>query len=621
MEQKIKKYPRYKAGQLLTNDNLNNSFDYLEEQIRINRTLSPGNGVIGGLDFDISSDGILTINQGRFITNNGYLVNFDKKDYSVDFKQLVKDKLSLDTVNLKGKNKFVLILKAYPTKITEVSGDIQTGNTKNEEETIVFDVDVVRDNMETVVESFMTTIAIMVNYDVYNEINRKIIQNLELVELRKSMLSYFISDRNDIVTFLEMLKTLSSTPSFSFVESCRKEIDFSISRMKNIISKDSTEIPQYFLFFVRDLHVEMCKIQTLIEKYSLKFLCFNSYEIPENSVELGSIYFKDNKFNKQMDWVAYNRVTDATIKEKKLLEERIIYLIFLMKDMISCFSNYRKSGDILKFEPLITDNFDKRMNKTIPSYYINKDSDISFNIHESHIKFRDDFVIDKYILKGDYWMEDVNKVYDTLSSYISEYSLPITLKKEQLYKKKDSSDFNDVMGSLGELNDYDYKIFSNVIHNFEYLLTDIYKDWYSYDNKIFTSVDNVTAQEIIESLNGEDNILEKQLKMYTSSDDYDPPFEGLKKTIMQRIHRYGVLFDLRAYTALKREMKKENFYHNEDEIIRMIVYLSKMVSNFPNDVRLSDTVESGKTFVLLHFNGNIVATATCSNYDSLLKIC
>ncbi|MCI5137147.1 MAG: hypothetical protein D3922_01735, partial [Candidatus Electrothrix sp. AR1] len=73
MKQEKITYPVFKKNQLLSDDDLNASFDYLDEQGRLTRANLIGTGIVCGLDVEISSDKI-TISPGQGITSDGYFI-------------------------------------------------------------------------------------------------------------------------------------------------------------------------------------------------------------------------------------------------------------------------------------------------------------------------------------------------------------------------------------------------------------------------------------------------------------------------------------------------------------------------------------------------------------------
>jgi uncharacterized protein YbcI len=75
MEQKKTIFPDYYPGQLLTSDNLNNSFSYLEEQDRLSRANLAGYGIVNGLITQLASDSI-KISAGTAFTSDGFSFSF-----------------------------------------------------------------------------------------------------------------------------------------------------------------------------------------------------------------------------------------------------------------------------------------------------------------------------------------------------------------------------------------------------------------------------------------------------------------------------------------------------------------------------------------------------------------
>jgi hypothetical protein len=76
-------YPMFQPDQLLTSDNLNQLFGYLEEQGRLTRTNLIGMGIVCGLEVKTSADGkSITITKGCGITSEGYLVSVPETTYT-----------------------------------------------------------------------------------------------------------------------------------------------------------------------------------------------------------------------------------------------------------------------------------------------------------------------------------------------------------------------------------------------------------------------------------------------------------------------------------------------------------------------------------------------------------
>lgn len=82
------KYPEFVPDQILTNENLNDLFLYLDEQGRMTRTSLLGMGIACGLEVKPAANGSsLVITKGTGITSEGYLVSTDPMTYTqrVDF--------------------------------------------------------------------------------------------------------------------------------------------------------------------------------------------------------------------------------------------------------------------------------------------------------------------------------------------------------------------------------------------------------------------------------------------------------------------------------------------------------------------------------------------------------
>lgn len=76
-------YPKFVADQVLTSDNLNDLFGYLDEQGRMTRTNLSGIGIVCGLKVKTAADGSsITITKGVGVTSSGYLVSVPEITYT-----------------------------------------------------------------------------------------------------------------------------------------------------------------------------------------------------------------------------------------------------------------------------------------------------------------------------------------------------------------------------------------------------------------------------------------------------------------------------------------------------------------------------------------------------------
>src|ERR1700733_5504482 len=73
-------YIVYEPDQVLTNDHLNETFNYLDQQNRWTRNKLIGIGIVCGFDI-VLSPGIIEITQGSGITSQGYLITQGTTDY------------------------------------------------------------------------------------------------------------------------------------------------------------------------------------------------------------------------------------------------------------------------------------------------------------------------------------------------------------------------------------------------------------------------------------------------------------------------------------------------------------------------------------------------------------
>ncbi|GAB3422907.1 hypothetical protein [Niabella aquatica] len=78
-----KVYPKFVPDQLLTSDDLNFLFGYLDEQGRLTRTNLIGIGIVCGLQVTTPANGsTVTISKGCGVTSAGYLINFEETTFT-----------------------------------------------------------------------------------------------------------------------------------------------------------------------------------------------------------------------------------------------------------------------------------------------------------------------------------------------------------------------------------------------------------------------------------------------------------------------------------------------------------------------------------------------------------
>ncbi len=74
-------YIVFEPDQVLTNDHLNETFNYLDQQNRWTRNKLIGIGIVCGLDI-VLNPGVIQINKGTGITSQGYLISQDTTEYT-----------------------------------------------------------------------------------------------------------------------------------------------------------------------------------------------------------------------------------------------------------------------------------------------------------------------------------------------------------------------------------------------------------------------------------------------------------------------------------------------------------------------------------------------------------
>ena len=78
-------FPVFEANQVLTNDHLNSTREYLDEQNRLTRAILHGIGVVCGLEVRLSDDGVaVVVSKGYGVTSEGYLALVGNEDFVAD---------------------------------------------------------------------------------------------------------------------------------------------------------------------------------------------------------------------------------------------------------------------------------------------------------------------------------------------------------------------------------------------------------------------------------------------------------------------------------------------------------------------------------------------------------
>ena len=120
-------FPEFVPDQLLTSDDLNEMFGYLDEQGRMTRSNLIGIGIVCGLQVKAASaKNSITITKGVGVTSEGYLVRFDQDVVYHAYK-------SFDAVKEEYYSKFVNTATTPKTQkftLLELKPDITDGGTE-----------------------------------------------------------------------------------------------------------------------------------------------------------------------------------------------------------------------------------------------------------------------------------------------------------------------------------------------------------------------------------------------------------------------------------------------------------------------------------------------------------
>ncbi len=75
-------HPNFVSNQLLTSTQLNQLFEYLDEQDRLSRIKLTGNGIVCGLGWQLTSENTILINEGYGLSSDGYLISLKSNTYT-----------------------------------------------------------------------------------------------------------------------------------------------------------------------------------------------------------------------------------------------------------------------------------------------------------------------------------------------------------------------------------------------------------------------------------------------------------------------------------------------------------------------------------------------------------
>ncbi len=127
-------YPKFVADQVLTSDNLNDLFGYLDEQGRMTRTNLSGIGIVCGLEVKTNADGNkITITKGVGVTSSGYLVSVPEIAYTkrtTDIFDAVKSEYYSKFVNIASKTQKFNLWELKQEAETEENNTNSTALTK-----------------------------------------------------------------------------------------------------------------------------------------------------------------------------------------------------------------------------------------------------------------------------------------------------------------------------------------------------------------------------------------------------------------------------------------------------------------------------------------------------------
>ena len=508
-----KTFPKYHPGQFLTSGNLNLSFSYLNEQDRISRSALMGYGILEGLDYNYDSQkGVLRINAGKAITEDGYLINFEEyveydcvqmydedKGDKINYpnEELLKGAYLLGVMDEsdKASNKKSLSLdmsksKALKTTLSVLVKDYVLG--------IVIDLkeeNSVKCNQKSCdVNSSMINVVcrpVFIKRSNLQKMNNYSYSSLKGVKTGRLLK---IIETRDLNLLNEKVKNLYNENKDSIKGVLNKVIEgdllnesalelkkgFSdLANNLDSIAKNSTEIPSYYLLFLEDLKTAINEFVSFHNYYINAYQFYTANRQKEGLVVLGTgttLSKKDEYRNVFRHSYQSQQQTDDCDKLSKLFVRIQKLINYFLGDKVSLTNN-----SIFKLNAGLTAKTSEReiVNKTvklipsrdssvkleersIPYYYDHSnilpywyvfspapEPDIYHYKSFLNENYNDNFDKYPFFRFEGYYNGHINDVYGRVNELIENYDLPIKVVKLELEKLKDiKGDYKNLIVEL-----------------------------------------------------------------------------------------------------------------------------------------------------------------------------
>lgn len=364
MYHQLEQFPKFVDGQLLSSQDLNNSFEHLENQLRKTRTILFGYGIINGFGYVLDNEGKeIKIEKGKAITRSGDIIDIDKDQifryvatkeggFWVNGKKydylLLKDEIAYGTKEkiscisidkIENISDYYLVvfveeLEEQVDKCNEISCNINKTNTKRICGVFLKKVDEKEKNHRPPKADIL---------QIHNPTNMANSKELS-VFLRKTV-NYFYYCIGQIKTSIE-------TTHFDESEKIIKRLDK--------LRPDTTNMSPY-LSFISDLSKATCEY---IESYNRSKSIYDEIEKRTNCIVLGKVKEYNDIHKNRDSLVEFVRGNDM-MKNNIILKRQQQRLL----NMVRCFRPNDKRDATQKIKIDFTQNRSLLGERQIPEYY------------------------------------------------------------------------------------------------------------------------------------------------------------------------------------------------------------------------------------------------------------
>jgi len=375
------KYPRYNDGTVLTSQDLNNSFDFLHEQLKDTRSLLFGQGILNGLTCKYDKNaGVITITPGMALTASGSLIELheemnlrycvDKAHFSkrglwdealaeVDYileSDEVADGIAL--ADLKDNDNYLLGLQVLYKEVGDEFCTDQSCSIRGKEVEIEF-VPFLKKSINNHSENLDSS------DDLVPELNAPSVSGwadykVLPIFLRKVVVDFY--DRIEVITNgLNVIDSRLAEPQWEWLRN--SDLQDSIERLKSIPFKIK-QIHTH-LSFVNDLHEAVNEFICFFNDFQSKYRQSLGSRL-EEAVILGNLIVADENADDTMRYTLKETYRDYDKSKDERILVRLLKRITLMIDSFSPVDSPEMDKNIRFVPSSVNGKLGERM---VPHYY------------------------------------------------------------------------------------------------------------------------------------------------------------------------------------------------------------------------------------------------------------